>query len=153
MFFGLRTNSSLSSQSPRLFFSMAKSSMVASPEPSKSVTLRPRISAMARTSWPRCEKRRRSIKPLVISWPGAIAVTRVTGRKTLLRPEISITKPVARGGKVLRYAIRTSMTFPTRSPSGSKTPQPANRATKTLVALTEITLFCKSKLLAKCFHD
>jgi hypothetical protein len=44
--------------------------------------------------------------------------------------------PVVLGAPELRYATRTSMTFPTRSPSGSKTPQPAKRATKTLFALT-----------------
>lgn len=63
-------------------------------------------------------------------------VTRAIGTNTLLLPVISISIPVALGAPELRYATRTSMTLPTRSPAGSKTPQPASRATKTLVALT-----------------
>ena len=138
--FGRRKKRSLTSQSWFLVCSIERSSIDAWPLPSSRVTLRPSISAMTRTSRPRGVNRRRSMRPLVTTWPGLIEVTRLIGTKTRRRPLISTTIPVARGAVDLRYASRTSMTFPTRSPAGSKTPQPASLATNTRVALTQSTL-------------
>src|SRR5690349_18889270 len=114
--------------------------MVASPEPSLNTTLRPSISAMTRTSPPRCSKRRRLMSPVVMIWPPPIDVTRPIDTKTRRFPGISTMRPTTRGGSFLRYTTRTSRTLPTRSPAGSKTAHPASRATKTLVALTTTNL-------------
>ena len=58
-----RTKSLLTNQSPERCWSIAMSSMVASPLPSARVTRRSNISATTRVSAPRCSKRRRLTRP------------------------------------------------------------------------------------------
>ena len=50
--------------------------MTAVPDPSLRYTLRPRSSAITRTAPPRCWKRRTLMRPVVMTWPVAIEVTR-----------------------------------------------------------------------------
>ena len=95
--FGLRRNTWLTSHSPRRDCSIATSSIWAVPLPSRSVTLRPRISAMMRTSPPRCSKRRRLMSPVVMIWPEPMLVTRPIDRNTLRLPGTSTIMPTTLG--------------------------------------------------------
>ena len=100
--FGRRTKSWLMAHSPVADCSIATSSIVASPLPSVKTTRRPSISAMTRTSPPRCSKRRTLMRPVVMIWPLPMLVTRPIDTKTRRLPGISTIRPTTRGGSLLR---------------------------------------------------
>ena len=136
-----RTNSWSTSQSPVRCCAIDTSSMVTSPEPSLSWTRRSSSSPSTTDSMARCSNRRMLTRPVLITCPASILVTRVSGRNTRRRPGTSTTRPTARGAPLARTSTTTSRTRPTWSPIGSKTTVPARRATKTLVlALTLVSL-------------
>ena len=139
------TNRRVTFQSLLRSGSMATSRMVTRPEPSRRVTTRSSSSPTTRVSALRCSKRRILTRPVVMTWPGLMAVTRDRGRKTRRRPETSMTKPTARGSPRMRMRTMTSWTLPTGSPIGSKTVVSTRRATKTLDdagrAPARVTLF------------
>ena len=99
---GRRTKSWLTAHSPVADSWMATSSIVASPVPSVKTTLRPRSSAMTRTSPPRCSNRRTLMSPLVMIWPLEMLVTRPIDRNTRRLPGISTISPTTLGGSSLR---------------------------------------------------
>ena len=70
-------------------------------------------------------------KPVIITVPLSIEVTRVIGTKTRRRIGTSTTKPRIRGWALfVRRVATASRTLPTGSPLGSNTAVPANRARK-----------------------
>ncbi len=112
--------------------SIATSSTTATPLPSRSWTTRSSSSASTRVSAARCSNRRMLTRPVVMTWPPSMLVTRVIGRKTRRRPGTSTTRPMACGrARPGRKTTTTSRTRPTWSPCGSKTARPDMRATKT----------------------
>ena len=80
--FGRRRKSWFTAHSPGPASSIATSSMVASPEPSASVTRRPSTSARIRVSLARCSKRRTLMRPVVMTWPEPTDTTRPMERNT-----------------------------------------------------------------------
>ena len=65
-------------------------------------------------------------RPVVMTEPDSIAVTRVSGRKTRLRGPTSTTKPMTLASDFSRKMTTTSWILPTWSPKGSKTLVPAS---------------------------
>ncbi len=94
---GRRRNRSPTAHSDGATSSIATSSMTASPDPSRSTTLRPSSSEITRTSPPRCSKRRRLIWPVAMTCPDPMLVTRPIDRKTRRLPVISTTRPTTVG--------------------------------------------------------
>src|SRR4051794_8067143 len=137
-----RTNSLEITQSPLRWSSIATSSMLATPDPSRNSTVRSSSSPTARVSNARCSNRRMFTRPVEMTCPESIDVTRVRGRNTRRRLPTSTTSPTARGAPLRRTSTTTSRTRPTWSPRGSNTLVPARRATKTLVPtlLTPVSL-------------
>ena len=86
--------------------SMATSRTVTVPDPSRMVTTRSSSSPTTRVSTWRWVKRRMFIRPVVMTAPGSIAVTRDKGRKTRRLLETSMTNPTARGSP--RICSRTT---------------------------------------------
>jgi len=124
-----RTKSLVTAQSRLRCCSIATSSMLARPEPSRNVTTRSRSWETTSVSLARCSKRRMFTRPVVMTAPGSIPVTRVSGTNTRRRPLTSTTSPTARGAPLSGISTTTSCTLPTSSPMGSKTDVPARRAT------------------------
>ena len=115
----IRTYNEVSRHSRFPSCSIATSSTTARPEPSLNWTSRSRISPSTMVSDGRFSKRRMLSRPVVMTWPLAIAVTRVSGMKTRRLPVTSTTSPTADGWPRRRKTTTTSCTLPTRSPIGS----------------------------------
>jgi hypothetical protein len=108
---------------------MPTSSTTADVPSSSSVTVRSSISPSTRVSVGRCWNRRMLTRPVVMTWPASIEVTRVIGTKMRRRPGTSTTRPSTRGSSgPSRRDTTTSRTRPTWSPIGSKSGVPARRA-------------------------
>ena len=116
--------------------SIATSSTVTLSPVSTSCTRRSSSSPRTRVSAARRSKRRMLTTPVVMTWPGSTAVTRVMGRNIRRRIGTSTTRPFTRAGRspVRRMDTTTSRMRPTWSPPGSKTVTPARRAMKTFDA-------------------
>ena len=96
--------------------------------------LRSSIWPNTRVSVGRCSKRRMFTRPVVITWPLSMWVTRVIGTKIERRPKTSTTRPSTRGGRSPGRSTATrSRILPTWSPAGSNTGSPDRRAAKTRV--------------------
>ena len=130
---GRRTNSRVTSQSRVRCCSIADVPTTAAESSSSSVTVRSSSSPSTSVSVGRCSKRRMLTRPVVMTWPASMEVTRVIGTKIRRRPGTSTTRPRTRGASwPMRSETTTSRTRPTWSPVGSNTAMPARRAMKTL---------------------
>ena len=105
----------------------------------RTFTLRSSIWPTTRVSVERFSKRRMFSRPVVITWPASMLVTRVIGAKIWRRPNTSTTRPTTRGCRTSdRSTTTTSRTLPTWSPWGSNTGSPARRAAKTRMGVVLI---------------
>ena len=115
---------------------MATSKTTPSTPVLRTFTLRSSIWPTTRVSVERFSKRRMFSRPVVITWPASMLVTRVIGAKIWRRPNTSTTRPTTRGWRTSdRSTTTTSRTLPTWSPWGSNTGSPASRAAKTRVGV------------------
>ncbi|CAB5022198.1 unannotated protein [freshwater metagenome] len=83
-------------------------------------------------------------KPVIITCPLSIEVTRVIGTNILLRGGTSTIIPKILGDWLLDRRVATaSLTFPTWSPFGSNTPVPANLARNTRSSSFRFAIFMR----------
>ena len=87
---------------------IATSRMRTWPEPSFIVTTRSKSSESTSVSMGRCVNERMLSRPVVMTEPDSIAVTRVSGRKTRLRGPTSTTKPMTLASDFSRKMTTTS---------------------------------------------
>ncbi|CAB4867854.1 unannotated protein [freshwater metagenome] len=131
-------------QSPDLDNSIATSSTVTFSLVSTNVTDRSNNSDKTVISLVLGSNLRILSKPVIITCPLLIDVTRVIGTKIRLRGGTSTINPKILGGWLLERRVATaSLTFPTWSPFGSNTPVPANRARNTRFRLEPLVVFMR----------
>ena len=104
----VRTYSEVSCHSRGFVWVMATSMTTASSFVSRRWTWRSISWASTSVSAGRWEKRRMLTIPVVMTWPLAIEVTRVSGRKTRRFPTTSTTRPTASGSPFRRKRATTS---------------------------------------------